>query len=168
MNREQRMFLIHCIAQSFGGTPDQTHKAEYEMNKTFDELEEKEMREKVKVDDVIGLIKTEPTNSVEEVRKLRETFAIVEKEGLDIITNNGIELPQSTACDLLNTYAQTVRKLTEENERQEIALKQYRDKESRMHLKYKRLSKDWDRLCQHLIDMQLMTDDEIVKVIGYV
>ena len=38
MNEKQIRFLIHCIAKSFGGTPEQTEEAEHEMNTIFNEL----------------------------------------------------------------------------------------------------------------------------------
>jgi len=134
-----------------------------------------EKREKVTVDDIIGLIKTEPTDSVEEVRKLRDGEKQFTTEDIDVDIHNirevtiikrfGVEMPQHIVCNLMNRYDKAITDLAEECDEMSNLLRQYEDTGRRMHNRNERLSRDWDRLCQHLVDMQLMTDDEILKVI---
>ena len=60
--------------------------------------------------------------------------------------------------DLLN-------ELHEENEKQKTTIRMLEQQSQRQINRNDRLHKDWDKLYQHLLDMGLMTDEEILKVI---
>ena len=56
-------------------------------------------------------------------------------------------------CDLLN-------ELNDENER-------LKDSKNRLYNRHDRLSKDWDKLYDEILQRGLMTEEEILKVVGY-
>ena len=55
--------------------------------------------------------------------------------------------------------------LHEENQKQKTIIRMLEQQSQRQINRNDRLHKDWDRLYQHLLDMGLMTDEEILKVI---
>jgi len=55
--------------------------------------------------------------------------------------------------------------LQEETQDQEVAIKRLNCENVRLRNRNRLMSKDFDRLTQHLIDMNLMTEEEILKVI---
>jgi hypothetical protein len=74
--------------------------------------------------------------------------------------DNGVKMTHKQIVDCLNN-------LNEENQKQKTSLRMLEQQSQRQINRNERLHKDWDRLWQHLIDMGLMTDEEILKVIGY-
>ena len=110
-------------------------------------------RDKVTVDEVIGLIHTdEPTDSVEEVCKLRgrtnERF-IVDTAGtlIDMETRNTYDYV-SDVVDLLNGQQEYIQSL--------------KNSYNRCRSTNRALHKDWDKLWRICIDNG-MTEDEILK-----
>ena len=63
-------------------------------------------------------------------------------------------------CDLLN-------ELNNENNNLKLINRRSNNEYLRQKDRLKRLHKDWDKLYLHLTDMGLMTEEEILKVIGY-
>ena len=72
--------------------------------------------------------------------------------------------PRPRKADCLND-AHTLNGLHEENQKQKTTIRMLEQQSQRQINRNDRLHKDWDRLYQHLLDMGLMTDEEILKVI---
>ena len=70
---------------------------------------------------------------------------------------------------LLDSHGEEIEELLnalhEENHEQKTTIRMLEQKIQRQINRNNRLHKDWDRLYQHLLDMDLMTDEEILKVV---
>ena len=71
-------------------------------------------------------------------------FTMTYNEFLTSFEDNGVKMTHEEIVHMLN-------RLYEDNQR--------------LRNKNRRLYKDWDKLYQHIIDMQLMTEEEILKVL---
>ena len=78
-------------------------------------------------------------------------------------SNNGVFYTDNETGWEFQCYGEVVdlmNKLDAEN-------KALHDRNRRLRNRNQRLHQDWDKLYQHLLDMGLMTDEEILKVIDY-
>ena len=120
----------------------------------------KEKSERVTVDDIIGLIKTdEPTNSVEEVRKLRgreteKRFTIVNM-GLDgrLIKEDGKIIELERVVDLLNENEKLKSEIEKLSYANEDLLSEKRNWQ-RMSDEYCKLSEENEQLKQEVEDLK--------------
>ena len=83
---------------------------------------------------------------------------------LDIKEDNERIYLTSSKSDM-KMVVELLNELHEENEKQKTTIRMLEQQSQRQINRNDRLHKDWDKLYQHLLDMGLMTDEEILKVI---
>lgn len=82
-----------------------------------------------------------------------------------IVTDNVTGKEYKCEMRINDELLKLVNDLDNENEQNKTTIRMLEQQSQRQISRNERLRKDWDRLYQHLLDMGLMTDEEILKVV---